>query len=163
MRELLTEYHAYQQWANRHILNAAEKVPFEQLTVSVLSGFEPVRFTLTHMMWAQELWLHRFQGLPRVPEIEPSELTDLETIRARWQAIDSETDAFLATLSDEQLGQEIVYARAHGGEFRNILWKAMLHQANHQTYHRGEVAAVLTHLGASPGELDILRMYDRRD
>ena len=42
------------------------------------------------------------------------------------------------------------------------LWRAMLHQANHQTYHRGEVAAVLTHLGASPGELDFNRMFDGR-
>lgn len=163
MRELLTEYYAYQQWANRHILNAAEKVPFEQLTVSVLSGFEPVRFTLAHMMWAQELWLHRFQGLPPVPEVDPAHLVDLATIRTRWRAIDTETDAYLVSLSDEELGQEIVYAGGRGGEFRNLRWKAMLHQANHQTYHRGEVAAVLTHLGASPGELDILRMYDRRD
>ena len=38
----------------------------------------------------------------------------------------------------------------------------MLHQASHATYHRGEVAEVLTYLGYSPGELDFFRMYDGR-
>ena len=74
MRELIDTYYAYQQWANGRILETAAKVPFEQLTVPVLSGFDPVRSTLAHMMWAQQLWLHRFQGLPRVPDIEPADL-----------------------------------------------------------------------------------------
>jgi uncharacterized damage-inducible protein DinB len=155
MRELIDSYYAYQQWANRHILDTAAQVPFERLTVSVLTGFDPVRSTLTHMMWAQQLWLRRFMGEPEVPHVEPEEFTDLAALRTRWDAIDTETNDFLASLTDERL--------AVGLPARDMpLWRAMLHQANHQTYHRGEVAAVLTHLGASPGELDLNRMYDGR-
>ena len=155
MRELVTTYYAYQQWANRRILEAAATVPFEQLTVPILSGFDPVRSTLGHMIWAQQLWLRRFMGKPEAPHAEPEAFPDLAALRARWDAIDAETNDFLASLTDERL--------AAGIPGRDMpLWRAMLHQANHQTYHRGEVAAVLTHLGASPGELDVNRMYDGR-
>jgi uncharacterized damage-inducible protein DinB len=155
LRELISTYYAYQQWANQRILEAAATVPFEQLTVPVLSGFDPVRSTLVHMMWAQQLWLRRFVGEPEVPHVEPEAFPDLPALHARWNAIDAETNEFLASLTAEQL--------AAGLPGRDMpLWRAMLHQANHQTYHRGEVAAVLTHLGASPGELDVNRMYDGR-
>jgi uncharacterized damage-inducible protein DinB len=162
MRELIVSYYAYQHWANQRILETAGAVPFEQLTVPVLSGFDPVRSTLAHMMWAQQLWLHRFMGLARVPDISPEDLPDLAVLRVRWDAIDAETDEFLATLTDEQLAAGLPTGGAASTASDMPLWRAMLHQANHQTYHRGEVAAVLTHLGASPGELDFNRMYDGR-
>lgn len=149
--ELITTYYRYQQWANRHLLDAAALPPFELLTTPVLTGFDPVRSALVHTMWAQMLWLHRFQGLPRVPEIKPEDFADLASLRQRWDEIDAETDAFLDILTEEQL---------NSGD--PPLWRIMLHQANHQTYHRGEIAAVLTHLGASPGELDLNRMFDGR-
>jgi len=34
---------------------------------------------------------------------------------------------------------------------------------NHATYHRGEVAATLTQLGQSPGDLDLLIFIDETE
>jgi len=160
--ELITTYYRYQQWANRRIFEAAERVPFEQLTVPVLSGFDPVRSTLGHMMWAQLHWLHRFQGLPRVPDFEPADFSDVDSIRQRWHEIDAATFAFIETCTEERLAESGVVVGSDQQPLPYPLWHVMLHQANHQTYHRGEVAAVLTHLGASPGELDFNRMFDGR-
>ncbi|MER3418993.1 MAG: hypothetical protein C4290_00025, partial [Chloroflexota bacterium] len=36
------------------------------------------------------------------------------------------------------------------------LWQLLLHQANHATQHRSEVAYLLTQMGHSPGDLDLL-------
>ncbi len=41
MRELIDTYYAYQQWANRRILDTAEQVPFEQLTIQRAHRFRP--------------------------------------------------------------------------------------------------------------------------
>ncbi len=160
--ELITTYYRYQQWANQRILETAEQVPFEKLTVSILPGFDPVRSALVHTMWAQLHWLHRFQGLPRVADFDPADFPDVAAIRQRWEEIDAATFAFIDTLTEERLAQ---FGAAIGSDRQPLpypLWQVMLHQANHQTYHRGEVAAMLTALGASPGELDLNRMFDGR-
>jgi uncharacterized damage-inducible protein DinB len=162
MLELIRDYYRYEQWATTRVLDTAAPVPFELLTTSVLTGFEPVRSSLVHVMWAQLLWLRRWQGLPRVPAFTPEDFSDLAALRRRWSEIDDETNAFLAILTEERLAADFTYGGLKGGTFGHPLWKALLHQANHATYHRGEVAAVLTHLGYSPGELDFFRMYDGR-
>lgn len=161
--ELIATYYQYQQFATARILAAAERVPFAQLTVPVLEGFDPVRSALVHTMWAQRLWLDRFMGKPRVPQFQPRDFDSIAAIRARWAEIDADTNAFIASLTDEQLAGPMAYGSLEGGVFTYPLWQAMLHQANHQTYHRGEIAAVLTHLGSSPGEMDVFRMFDGRE
>lgn len=159
---LIATYYRYQQFATARILDAAERVPFEQLTVPVLDGFDPVRSAFVHTMWAQRLWLNRFMGKPRVPNFEPEEFESIAAIRERWAEIDADTNGFVASLTDKQLASPIAYGGLEGGVSTYPLWQAMLHQANHQTYHRGEIAAVLTHLGSSPGEMDFFRMFDGR-
>jgi uncharacterized damage-inducible protein DinB len=160
--ELISTYYRYQQWANHRIFEAAERVPFDRLTTSILPGFDPVRSALIHTMWAQLLWLHRIQGLPPVPHFDPADFPDLDTIRRRWDEIDAATFAFIDTLTEERLAETGTVIGSEGQPLPYPLWQVMLHQANHQTYHRGEVAAVLTALGASPGEIDVNRMFDGR-
>jgi uncharacterized damage-inducible protein DinB len=162
MLELIRDYYRYEEFASARVLDAAARAPFDQLCVSVLPGFDPVRSSLVHVMWAQLLWLYRWQGLPPVAHYDVEDFPGLAALRDRLVEIDAETNAFIDTLTDERLAAGFSYGGMDGGTFTYPLWKAMLHQANHATYHRGEVAAVLTHLGYSPGELDFFRMYDGR-
>jgi uncharacterized damage-inducible protein DinB len=39
----------------------------------------------------------------------------------------------------------------------------MIHQVNHATQHRSECAAILTHFGCSPGDLDYLVYQDMQN
>ena len=43
-----------------------------------------------------------------------------------------------------------------GREAAYPLWQLVLQVINHGTQHRAEAAAMLTELGASPGELDLI-------
>ncbi len=55
-----------------------------------------------------------------------------------------------AQLGPEQLTMKVAYP----------LWQMMLHQVNHATQHRSEVAVIWTQFGHSPGALDLLHDLD---
>jgi uncharacterized damage-inducible protein DinB len=84
------------------------------------------------------------------------EWDDVPSLRAAWQALQADSESFLSTLSETDLAREYSSALPNGGQFGMLLWKMMLHVANHGTQHRSEVAAMLTAAGRSPGNLDLL-------
>lgn len=69
---------------------------------------------------------------------------------------------FVDGLSDEQVRSRTVDYRSTEGEpFSRLLWQTMAHLINHGTNHRSEVAAAATQLGHSPGDLDLIRYFNR--
>ena len=57
MRELF----AFNAWANRKIIGAAEALTTEQFTKSMGSSFDSVRDTLVHIWAVEWVWLERLQ------------------------------------------------------------------------------------------------------
>lgn len=83
-------------------------------------------------------------------------------IRARWDEIERTTRAYVTDLSSEDPDRIVTYVSSSGKTWSYPLWQQLLHQVNHGTQHRSEVAALLTRYGRSPGELDLLVFIDAR-
>ena len=68
----------------------------------------------------------------------------------------------LAGLRDEDLDRVVHYKTTTGKPSSDTLGPLLLHVVNHGTQHRSEVAAMLTELGHSPGDLDLLLYLRQR-
>src|ERR671936_693700 len=116
-------------------------------------------------MYRYNEWANR-RILDTSARLAPAQLLEggggsLDSIRARWDGIERDTHAFVATLTDADLARVVEYTNMQGERWAYPLWQQMLHQVNHATQHRSEAAMMLTRFGCSPGWLDVLYFVDQ--
>lgn len=150
---LLYQYNA---WANARILSAVSRVSAEQFLADASYPFGGLRGTLTHILFAEWIWRMRWTGESPSAGFKPEEFADFPALRARWQKEENALNEFVASLTDERLNANFQYKNTKGDVFEDVLWQAMAHVVNHGTQHRSEAAAILTELGHSPGNIDMI-------
>jgi uncharacterized damage-inducible protein DinB len=161
--DLVRTLYRYSEWATTRIFQAASRLSPSELAAPSGASFSSVRETLVHIMAAQLIWLSRWQGTSPTSLLDAREFPDLASVRARWDQIEADTRRFVAGLTDADLARVVEYRNTRGERWAYPLWQQVVHQVNHATYHRGEVAAALTQLGHSPGDLDLLIYIDETE
>lgn len=146
----------YNQWANKRILDAAANVTEEQFLVPASYPHGGLRGTLTHALFAEWLWRRRWEGESPTTGMTPEDFPTLEALRKHWREEEVKLMDFVMSRTEEQLNQTFQYKNTKGRVFENILWHVMAHVINHGTQHRSEAAAMLTELGHSPGDIDMI-------
>jgi uncharacterized damage-inducible protein DinB len=160
LTEVVRSLYRYNTWANAQVLKAAVKLTPAQLHEAGGASFDSVHGTLVHALAAHWLYLERWHGRSPRAMPEPAQFAGLAAIRARWDEIERDTQAFLGTLDDTTLAATIAYTNFHGERWAYPLWQQMIHQVNHATQHRSEAAVMLTRHGCSPGGMDLLYYID---
>lgn len=146
---------AYNQWANARIVAAAEKVTEAQFLAPASYPHGGLRGTLVHALFADGIWLQRWNGIRGGVRLNPADFPTFASYRDRHSKVARDQMSFVAALTDAALVAEFSYADMKGDPHTTVLWQSMLHVVNHGTQHRSEAAAMLTDLGHSPGDLDI--------
>jgi uncharacterized damage-inducible protein DinB len=160
MLEMIQEIYHYNTWANARILDCTEKFSNEQLHAASGGNFGSVHACLVHIMSVQWLWLMRWQGNSPLCLHNPDDFESLQNIRTSWNKIEAETRVFLADCDETDLSSNKSYTNFKNETWTYPLWQQMLHQSNHATQHRSEVAVVLTDWEVSPGPMDFLYFID---
>jgi uncharacterized damage-inducible protein DinB len=125
---------AYTHWANGAILDATAVLDHEQLTRDLRSSFPSVHRTLLHIAESDWIWLRRWQG--ESPTAPPDWRAGTHAdVRARWEEVMRERQAFLAPLDDHAMLRRVRYRRLDRSEHESALWELLLHVVNHSTYH----------------------------
>ena len=150
----------YTVWANHRVLRVVATLATDDFKRDLKSSHGGVRGTLTHMLWAEALWLERWKGVPPSGAIDESEFADLVKLRDRWAVVDEHRRAWLSALREEAPGEIIHYKNTKGVPYAGPLWELVQHAANHATYHRGQVITMARQLGARVVSTDLL-LYDR--
>jgi uncharacterized damage-inducible protein DinB len=151
---------AYTLWQNSSIYNAAATLSDEERKEDRGAFFGSIHETLNHLLWGDQLWLHRFAGTgePRAGNIASSttQYEDWTDLSAARSATDSDVSAWAASADTEMLAGELSwYSAAMQTEIRRPRWALIVHFFNHGTHHRGQVHGMLTAAGARPTDTDL--------
>jgi len=154
-KQIIAAMYDYGVWANKKLLDTASALTAEQLR----QPFTQYEFTIlgsfVHLVSAEWRWHQSWIGVPLMERPTVDQLPTVAAVRAKWEPLWVERRAFIEALTPERLQQS--YMRQLGGkDYRVILWQALAHVANHGTQHRSEIAWMLTDLGYSPGDLDMV-------
>jgi len=150
----------YTKWANHRVVRAAATLGVSDYARDLGSSYGGVRGTLAHILGAEWIWLERFKGVSPSRLPDEGEFPDILELRSRWKAIEEHRDSWFKNLSEGGLRQKIRYRALDGKGFEAPLWQLIQHVANHSTYHRGQVVAMLRILGAKPVSTDLV-LWDR--
>lgn len=151
----------YNAWANRIIFDAVAQLPDEQYFRDLKSSFGGVHGTLCHIVWVEQVWLHRWLGRPNPAVAQGTDLKSLAEVRSRWDAVEAERGSFLAGFNEKRLEDTIRVRPSGGGEFTHSFRQMFRHFINHSSYHRGQIVTFLRQLGSKAPNTDLIRYYRR--
>lgn len=160
-KDIRTLY-AYDRWANRSVVAAARLLDHQDFTRDLKTSHGSVRGTLVHIAGSEWFWLQLWRGesaeavIARDPEWDQSLFADVAVLEARWRAVEHDLQRFVESVTDELLETRMCFELFRGRRWEFSLADYMQHVANHSSYHRGQVIALLRQLGHTPPATDYL-------
>ncbi len=151
---------AYGKWQNKNLFEAADTLSDAARREDRGAFFGSIHDTLNHLLWGDQLWLHRLAGTPapRSPDIPGSTgqhagWISLYTDRLKT---DGELSDWAERVSEADLEGELGwYSGAIQADVVRPRWALVIQLFNHGTHHRGQVHSMLTAAGARPGDTDV--------
>jgi uncharacterized damage-inducible protein DinB len=156
------DLYAYEDWARRRVLEAASRLTPEQLTRDVGGSFGSVLGTLAHILYADWIWLSRWQGVSPTSWPEEWQIADLRSLAAHWRRVAQDRDVLVAGLREADLDRVVEYRNTRGEEMRSTMSEMLRHVVNHATYHRGQVSDRIRMVGGEPLGTDFIAWYRER-
>ena len=153
----------HNNWANSRILDIAGELTSEQYRRPVGGSFPSVQSTLTHIMWAEGMWLERWTGGAPRRMPTPGDFPSVPDLRFRWSEIARDLENFTSCLTADRLQRVVRYVNFKGEVWEYSLWRQMYHVLSHSSYHRGQVTNQLRQIGSQSCTTDFLNYCDEVD
>ena len=152
---------AYNAWANGLIFDAVARLPDADYLRDLKSSHGGIHGTLQHIVWAEQLWLHRWLRKPNPSVAQGRDLKTLAEVRTRWAAVEAGRRAFLDGLGEPGLRETRTIQPSTGGEYVHTMPQMFRHAVDHSSYHRGQVVALMRQVGAVPPVTGLIVYYRR--
>ena len=154
----------YNRWQNENIYGVADRLSAAECARERGAFFGSIHKTLNHLLWADQVWMHRFAGTPK-PQGGIAESVSLfgdwERLKAARADLDQTIVDWAGTVEPQWLAADHSYfSGAIGREVTKPRWILVTHMFNHQTHHRGQVHCMLTQAGGKPSDTDLPFLQD---
>lgn len=149
----------YNAWQNKGLRKTIEAMDEDALHHDHGAFFGSILGTLNHLLWADQLWMGRFDG-GAFPGGGIADSTTLHATAAAWSLARFQTDARISLWADglhsvDLVGDVTWYSGAMQRDMVKSKMLCVVHLFNHQTHHRGQVHAMLTAAGYKPADTDL--------
>jgi uncharacterized damage-inducible protein DinB len=151
--------HAFNAWADNRIFEAVAPLTAEQYMRDMKSSHGSIHGTLTHIVGAEKLWLSRLVGKPDATLLSTHDVASLKGLKEIWERVGYDTAKFLSTMNDKKLLETFSYSTTKGQQYTCVYWQAFQHVADHSTYHRGQIIALLRQLDVTPPNTGLILFY----
>ena len=160
-RQNFLMFAAYNAWANGRLYAAAGELDAKAWRSDCGAFFKSMMGTLNHILVGDRVWMKRFTGEgTQPPSLDTILHEDFASLRAAREAEDRRIIAFVEGLTEEAVAGRFTYTTMT--DLRTVsqrLAPALAHFFNHQTHHRGQAHMVLSVLGRTPPELDLIYFF----
>jgi uncharacterized damage-inducible protein DinB len=152
----------YNRWQNENLYDVAGRLSDAERRKDRGAFFGSIHNTLSHLLWADRIWMSRFAGWPKPNGGIPQSVS----LFPEWENLKTErndSDARLIDWADTLdlmwiKGDMTWFSGAINREVTKPRWQLVAHFFNHQTHHRGQVHAMLTQAGGKPHDTDLFVM-----
>jgi len=152
----------YDLWANLRLARASSRLSVEEFTQPVVSSFPSIQQTFVHILWAEELWLERWQGHSSIPLLDPGDYPTARSIQTALEALHGSQVQFLASLERGAEDRAVSYLDSGGQRWEYSLRQMVEHLVVHSAYHRGQLVTLLRQRGIEPPSTDYLVQVDSK-
>ncbi|MDX2061655.1 MAG: DinB family protein [Bacteroidia bacterium] len=156
MLTLLYRLYHYHAWRVGEVLGHLETLPPEVWQRPIAGSFGTLHRLVWHTALAEQLWQQRLQGARSTPWPDYDPELPLEALFDTWQHLADRWPAFIGQ-DEAALATELHYATLDGKPSTSIRADALLHVADHCTYHIGQMVTALRELGQTPFSVSFIR------
>jgi uncharacterized damage-inducible protein DinB len=143
--DYLRRQFAYDEWANREVLNA----------IRAASGTNQRSLQLmSHILAAELVWLERLKQQPQSVPVWPE--PDLAQCEAQAARLGEQWLEFLDLITAGDVSQSISYKNTKGEQWTNTIVDILTHVVMHSAYHRGQIASHMRANGQTPAYTDFI-------
>ncbi len=159
VKEYLRQLYDYMYWANGRYLAVAGSLSDEQLHRNLGHSWGDLHATFVHMMSSEQVWLRRWRGESPKGHLDPADYPGITALGAAWAVTEKEMRSYLDAQTPESLQAVITYTNFRGETFRVPLWQMLGHVTNHETHHRGEIAAMFALMEIPHPEDELIQYF----
>lgn len=158
LKEYLNELYDYNYWANKRYLDVSEGLSEEQLFRKQGHSWDSIQAVLVHMMSSERMWPQRWRG-EKGEFLDPRDFPTVASIREYWVNVEKNMRGFIAEQDETSLLRAVTYTNPKGEIFTLPLWQMMVQPPNHNTHHRGELAAMLALMNIPHPEEEVVQYF----
>ena len=148
MKELLTQYAAFNLWANQKMTDAIMLLPEEKINAEIISSFPSLFKTVLHLLDGESIWWQRLKLQEHIERPSETFTGSFEELQKKLLQQSSLFSEWVSNANEPQLQHVFAYIREKE-QNKQPVWQMLMHLFNHNSYHRGQLVTMLRQSGVT--------------